>query len=108
MLVVLYATSIWLVSEQVDRLVRVCLFFFSESNSRHSIILLLCKHIVRLFIFPSSLHLPTWYFVGAHEEGKMVRMDCRFFQEEEKGGQLVCVGKTLELHQNVSIPKSDC
>lgn len=82
------------------------LFFFSESNSRHSIIFLLCKHtpfhFLRVYIFQ---HVTS---VDAHEEGKMVRMDCRFFQEEEKGGQLVCVGRTLELFRNVSIPESDC
>jgi len=60
-------------------------FLFSESNLRHSIIFLLCKHtpfhFLRVYIFQHGT------YAGAHEEGKMVKMDCRFFQEEDKGGQ---------------------
>lgn len=59
-LVVLSASSIWLVSEQVDRFVRVWLFFlFREQFASFDHILALQTYA---FSFPSSLHLPTCYF----------------------------------------------
>ena len=105
-LVVLSANSIWLVSEQVHRFVRVWPFSFLRATC--VILSYSCSANMRLFIsFESTssnmvlISRCTW----RREDGQD---GLQIFSGRRERWAIVCVGRTLELFRNVSIPESDC